>query len=132
VKIAQVIGPVVDVVFEGDDNLIPPIYTALKVDRPDGTALILEVEQHIGEDTVRCVAMESTDGLRRGMRVDNLERPIAVRFSASAFAKLRSLSMYASTALGIPPTMMNWRNSKLDLRWSPWLSGRSFLKQSRM
>jgi F-type H+-transporting ATPase subunit beta len=77
-KIAQVIGPVVDVVFEGDDNLIPPIYTALKIDRPDGTMLILEVEQHIGEDTVRCVAMESTDGLRRGMRVDNLERPIAV------------------------------------------------------
>ena len=77
-KIAQVIGPVVDVIFEGDDNLIPPIYTALKVTRPDGSDLILEVEQHIGEDTVRCVAMESTDGLQRGMRVDNLERPIAV------------------------------------------------------
>ena len=77
-KIAQVIGPVVDVIFEGDQNNIPPIYTALKIDRQDGTMLILEVEQHIGEDTVRCVAMESTDGLRRGMRVDNLERPIAV------------------------------------------------------
>ena len=77
-KVAQVIGPVVDVVFEGDDNLIPPIYTALKIDREDGTQLILEVEQHIGEDTVRCVAMESTDGLQRGLRVDNLERPIAV------------------------------------------------------
>ena len=77
-KIAQVIGPVVDVIFEGDDNILPPIYTALKVDRPDGSMLILEVEQHIGEDTVRCVAMESTDGLRRGLRVDNLDRPIAV------------------------------------------------------
>ena len=77
-KIAQVIGPVVDVVFEGDDNIIPPIYTALKIDRPDGTELILEVEQHIGEDTVRCVAMESTDGLRRGLEVKNLERPISV------------------------------------------------------
>jgi len=77
-KIAQVIGPVVDVIFEGDDNPIPPIYTALKIDRPDGTELILEVEQHIGEDTVRCVAMESTDGLRRGLEVKNLERPIAV------------------------------------------------------
>ncbi len=75
-KIAQVIGPVVDVIFEGD--MVPPIYTALKIDREDGSQLILEVEQHIGEDTVRCVAMESTDGLRRGMRVDNLERPIAV------------------------------------------------------
>ena len=78
-KIAQVIGPVVDVTFEGEgNNIIPPIYTALKIDREDGTELILEVEQHIGEDTVRCVAMESTDGLRRGLPVTNLERPIAV------------------------------------------------------
>ena len=59
-KIVQVIGPVVDVMFDGDGNVIPPIYTALKVVRPDGTELILEVEQHIGEKTVRCVAMEST------------------------------------------------------------------------
>ena len=77
-KIAQVIGPVVDVIFEGGTNALPPIYTALKIDRADGTMLILEVEQHIGEDTVRCVAMESTDGLRRGMRVDSLARPIAI------------------------------------------------------
>ncbi len=77
-KIAQVIGPVVDVIFEGEGVIVPPIYTALKIDRPDGSMLILEVEQHIGENTVRCVAMESTDGLRRGMRVDSLERPIAV------------------------------------------------------
>ncbi|MDE5686067.1 MAG: F0F1 ATP synthase subunit beta [Paramuribaculum sp.] len=77
-KIVQVIGPVVDVAFEGEGNALPPIFTALKVDRPDGSMLILEVEQHIGENTVRCVAMESTDGLQRGSRVDNLERPIAV------------------------------------------------------
>ena len=77
-KIAQVIGPVVDVIFEGDQNILPPIFTALKVKRPDNSELILEVEQHIGEDTVRCVAMESTDGLQRGLRVDSLGRPIAV------------------------------------------------------
>ena len=77
-KISQVIGPVVDVSFEGEGNDLPPIYTSLKVDRPDGSQLILEVEQHIGENTVRCVAMESTDGLQRGTRVTNLERPIAV------------------------------------------------------
>ena len=77
-KIAQVIGPVVDVVFEGEGNILPPIYTALKIDRPDGSETILEVEQHIGENTVRCVAMESTDGLRRGLEVKNLERPISV------------------------------------------------------
>ena len=77
-KIAQVIGPVVDVAFEGEEVLLPPIYTALKIDREDGSELILEVEQHIGEDTVRCVAMESTDGLRRGLPVVNLGHPIAI------------------------------------------------------
>lgn len=77
-KIAQVIGPVVDVAFDGDNVILPPIFTALKIDRSDGTQLLLEVEQHIGEDTVRCVAMESTDGLQRGLEVDNLERPISV------------------------------------------------------
>ena len=77
-KIAQVIGPVVDVAFEGEEVLLPPIYTALKIDREDGSELILEVEQHIGEETVRCVAMESTDGLRRGLPVVNLGHPIAI------------------------------------------------------
>lgn len=77
-KIAQVIGPVVDVAFEGEGVVLPPIYTALKIDREDGSELVLEVEQHIGEDTVRCVAMESTDGLRRGLPVVNLGHPIAI------------------------------------------------------
>ena len=76
--VTQVIGPVVDVMFEGDNNQVPPIYGALKVDRDNGETLILEVEQHIGEDTVRCVAMESTDGLRRGVKADYLGRGIAV------------------------------------------------------
>ncbi|MDE5842988.1 MAG: F0F1 ATP synthase subunit beta [Muribaculaceae bacterium] len=77
-KVTQVIGPVIDVSFEGGKENIPPIYNALKVEREDGGELILEVEQHIGEDTVRCVAMESTDGVRRGVKVLDLGRPIAV------------------------------------------------------
>ena len=77
-KVTQVIGPVIDVSFEGGKESIPPIYNALKVKRDNGEELILEVEQHIGEDTVRCVAMESTDGLRRGVEVVDLGRPIAV------------------------------------------------------
>ena len=77
-KVTQVIGPVIDVSFEGGKENIPPIYNALKVKRDNGEELILEVEQHIGEDTVRCVAMESTDGLRRGVEVEDLGRPIAV------------------------------------------------------
>jgi len=73
-----VIGTVIDVMFEGGKENIPPIYNALKVLRDNGEELILEVEQHIGEDTVRCVAMESTDGLRRGVKVEDLGRAIAV------------------------------------------------------
>ena len=77
-KITQVIGPVVDVTFEGEGNQVPEIYTALSVVRHDGTELMLEVEQHIGENTVRCVAMDSTDGLQRGTKVNNLGEPISV------------------------------------------------------
>ncbi|MDE6512602.1 MAG: F0F1 ATP synthase subunit beta [Muribaculaceae bacterium] len=77
-KVAQVIGPVVDVAFSGNASQLPPIYSALKITRPDGSELILEVEQHIGEETVRCVAMESTDGLQRGVKVENLGHPISV------------------------------------------------------
>lgn len=76
--VTQVIGPVIDVSFEGGKENIPPIYSALKVERDNGEELILEVEQHIGEDIVRCVAMESTDGVRRGVKVRNLGHPIAV------------------------------------------------------
>lgn len=76
--VTQVIGPVIDVSFEGGKENIPPIYTALKVERDNGEELILEVEQHIGENIVRCVAMDSTDGVRRGVKVLNLDRPIAV------------------------------------------------------
>ena len=76
--VTQIIGPVIDVSFEGGKENIPPIYSALKVERDNGEELILEVEQHIGEDIVRCVAMESTDGVRRGVKVKNLGHPISV------------------------------------------------------
>ena len=71
--ISQIIGPVIDVYFDtqGQDaeKVLPKIYEALKVKRPEGKDLLLEVEQHIGEDTVRCIAMDSTDGLQRGLEV---------------------------------------------------------------
>ncbi|MCH5327940.1 MAG: F0F1 ATP synthase subunit beta [Coprobacter sp.] len=76
--ITQVIGPVVDVIFEGEGNELPPIYSALKIERDNGTNLIVEVEQHIGENTVRCVAMDTTDGLKRGMKVIDLQRTLAM------------------------------------------------------
>ena len=65
-NISQIIGPVVDVHFNIDDShpdQLPAIHEALKIVRKDGRELIVEVQQHIGEDTVRAVAMDSTDGL---------------------------------------------------------------------
>jgi F-type H+-transporting ATPase subunit beta len=72
--IRQVIGVVVDVYFE---NNLPEIYTALEVDL-NGKKLVLEVEQHTGSNVVRCIAMGTTDGLRRGDIVYNTEAPISV------------------------------------------------------
>ena len=78
--ISQIIGPVIDVYFDtkGEDpeKVLPQIYDALTIDRPDGKKLVIEVEQHIGEDTVRCIAMDSTDGLERGMEVVPTGAPI--------------------------------------------------------
>ena len=80
--ISQVIGPVVDVYFEGKDIdtdlLLPSIHDALTIKRPDGRTLVVEVQQHIGEDTVRTVAMDSTDGLQRGMEVIPTGHPITM------------------------------------------------------
>ncbi len=76
-KVVQVIGPVVDVRFEGSKDL-PNIYDALHIKRDDGSVLILETQQLIGEDTVRAVSMDSTDGLRRGAAVEGMGQPIAM------------------------------------------------------
>lgn len=74
-KISQIIGPVVDVSF-ADDAHLPKIYDALEITKDNGQKIILEVQQHLGEDRVRAVAMDSTDGLLRGMPVVDLEASI--------------------------------------------------------
>lgn len=76
--VTQVIGPVVDVIFEGEHEELPPIYEALEIRREDNTPLVVEVEQHIGENTVRCVAMDTTDGLHRGMKALDLGRTLSM------------------------------------------------------
>ena len=80
--ISQIIGPVIDVYFDtqGQDTekVLPKIYEALKLKRADGSDLVIEVQQHIGEDTVRCVAMDNTDGLRRGLEVARTGSPITM------------------------------------------------------
>ena len=68
-KISQVIGPVVDVGFEVQVHELPKIDDALEIVREDGENVIVECQQHIGEHAIRCIAMDSTDGLQRGMAV---------------------------------------------------------------
>ena len=81
-RISQIIGPVVDVWFDlsGEEvsRQLPRIHDALVIRKKDGRTLITEVQQHIGEDTVRTVAMDSTDGLQRGMEVINTGKPITM------------------------------------------------------
>src|SRR5262245_51093118 len=79
-KVSQVIGPVVDVDFPS--GALPPLFTALKVSNPsisnEPGNLVLEVAQHLGESTVRTVAMDATEGLVRGMDVANTGGPISM------------------------------------------------------
>jgi F-type H+/Na+-transporting ATPase subunit beta len=74
--VAQVIGPVVDVDF--DDGHLPSVLNALYVEREDKSRLYLEVAQHLGENRVRTIAMDSTDGLVRQDEVIDMEGPIAM------------------------------------------------------
>ena len=74
--IVQAIGPVIDVRFS--ENNIPPLLMALKVTTSQGKELVLEVLQHIGDDTVRCISMGATEGIQRGLKVINTGSPIQV------------------------------------------------------
>lgn len=74
-KIKQIIGAVVDVHFEGS---LPEIYNSLELKRDNGDTLVLEVQQHLGEDSVRCIAMDGTEGLIRGTPVNDTGKPIAM------------------------------------------------------
>ncbi|MCE7992121.1 MAG: F0F1 ATP synthase subunit beta [Roseivirga sp.] len=68
-KITQVIGPVVDVSFDAEGAKLPNILDALEITRPNGQVIVLECQQHLGEDRVRTIAMDSSEGLTRGMDV---------------------------------------------------------------
>ena len=91
--ISQVIGPVVDVYFEGTEAemMLPSIHDALEIKRSNGKRLIVEVQQHIGENTVRTVAMDSTDGLQRGMIVHPLGGPITMPIGTQIKGRLMNV-----------------------------------------
>ena len=106
--ISQIIGPVIDVYFDtqGQDSekVLPKIYEALRVKRPDGQDLIIEVQQHIGEDTVRCVAMDNTEGLQRGLEAVPTGSPITM--PAGEQIKGRMMNVIGQPIDGMKPLDM--------------------------
>jgi len=85
-KISQIIGPVIDLEFK--ENELPAIYNAIKIKRDDSKELVLEVQQHLGENIVRCVAMDSTDGLVRGMEAVDTGESISVPVGPEVLGRL--------------------------------------------
>ena len=84
--VRQIVGVVVDVDFSGSE--LPPIYNALELKREDDKRLVLEVQQHLGENMVRTVAMDSTDGLVRGTTVTDTGSPITVPVGEQVLGRL--------------------------------------------
>jgi len=99
-EIVQVIGPVIDVSFEKSGNDLPNIYDALEIKKEDGTSLIVECQQHIGEHTIRTISMSSTDGLCRGMKVYDLGSPIVMPIGDQV--KGRLMNVVGNTIDGLP------------------------------
>ena len=86
-KVAQIIGPVIDVEFESGTE-IPKIYDSLEIKKADGSRLVLEVQSHIGENTVRTISMDSTDGLSRGVAVHLTGNPIQMPIGEEVYGRL--------------------------------------------
>lgn len=102
--VSQVIGPVVDIQFESDKKRtdpLPSIHDAIVIPLEAGRELVVEVQQHIGENTVRTVAMDSTDGLSRGMEVTPMGSPIQVPVGDQL--KGRLLNVTGHTVDGLKP-----------------------------
>jgi len=98
-KVSQIIGPVIDVEFN-TDNELPKIYDSLEIKKADGSILVLEVQQHIGEDTVRTISMDATDGLSRGTEVVATGNPIQMPIGNDIYGRLFNVTGDAIDGLG--------------------------------
>src|SRR5437867_3177229 len=98
-KIKQIIGAVLDVQFDGK---LPEILNALEIKRPNAESLVLEVQQHLGEDSVRCIAMDGTEGLVRGMQVIDTGKAIAMPIGEQIHGRLFNVTGDAID--GLPAT----------------------------
>ncbi|WP_372774087.1 F0F1 ATP synthase subunit beta [Mangrovibacterium sp.] len=91
-KVVQVIGPVVDISFDREGSKLPKIYDALEIVRPGTTNLVVECQQHIGENSIRAISMDSTDGLKRGLEVIQTGRPITMPIGEIALGRLLNVT----------------------------------------
>ncbi|MGQ1785592.1 MULTISPECIES: F0F1 ATP synthase subunit beta [unclassified Saccharicrinis] len=98
-KIIQVVGPVIDVSFDLVDQELPSILDALEITRDNGEIITIECQQHIGEQTIRCISMDATDGLVRGMKVVATGQPILM--PPADYVKGRLLSVTGKAIDGI-------------------------------
>ncbi|MCB9052802.1 MAG: F0F1 ATP synthase subunit beta [Lewinellaceae bacterium] len=99
-QVKQVIGPVVDVSFSKEGSKLPEILNALEIKRPSGEILVLEVQQHLGEDSVRAIAMDSTDGLTRGTEVVDTGKNIAMPIGEAIKGRLFNVVGEAIDGIG--------------------------------
>ena len=100
-KVKQVIGPVVDVVFPEGENNLPAILNALIIKKADGSDLVLECQQHLGENSVRAIAMDSTDGLARGTEV--VDQGATIKMPVGEEIKGRLFNVIGDTIDGMKP-----------------------------
>lgn len=100
-QVKQVIGPVVDVSFSDENSKLPEILNALEIKRSSGETLVLEVQQHLGEDSVRAIAMDSTDGLTRGTEVT--DTGLAIAMPVGNIIKGRLFNVVGEAIDGIGP-----------------------------
>jgi F-type H+-transporting ATPase subunit beta len=100
-KVLRVIGPVVDVEFFAEE--LPALYNAIRIDKPDGAKLIIEVAQYLGENVVRCVATSSTDGLVRGMDAVDTGEPITMPVGRETLGRVFNLLGESIDKLGDCP-----------------------------
>lgn len=98
-EIKQIIGPVVDVAFTEENTVLPDIFNALEIYREDGTRIVLETQRHLGEDTVRTISMDSTEGLVRGMEV--IDTGSAIKMPVGEEIKGRLFNVVGETVDGI-------------------------------
>ncbi len=103
-KVTQVIGPVVDVSFEDEGSFLPAILDALEVTKSSGATVILEVQQHLGEDRVRAIAMDGTEGLQRGMEVRHTGTQISMPTGDSIKGRLFNVVGEAIDGIDQPKT----------------------------